>query len=189
MKRSPHLTLTLMAAGAALTACSEPGVTHAVAESSDDCKVNDLADAQACERAFDQALYAHFRDAPRFQGREACLEQFGYCTPAADNAGMVRWQPAMAGYLMTYAPAQVNGVDCNAEPRNAACRDAGTGRRVIAGAPLYREFGTGEYFTADNASAGYRTGLLRGAPSGSRGTAYARPSARGGFGRSGFFGG
>mgnify|MGYP001765037871 CR=1 FL=1 len=193
MKRSRHLTLSIMAAGAVLSGCSDNSVTHAVAESSDDCKLNDFATPEACERAFDQAFFAHQRQAPVFPGRESCQEQFGYCSPVADEAGVLGWRPVMAGYLMSYAPAKVGDVDCNADPRNDQCRahdgGAGAGRVVITSAPLYREFGSGQYFTANNQVAGYTSGLLRGGPT-ARAPTHASTASRGGFGRrSGIFGG
>lgn len=181
-----------MAASAVLSGCSDNTVTHAVAESTDDCKANAFATPEACERAFDQAFFAHQRQAPMFESREACQQQFGYCTPANDAAGFLKWRPVMAGYLMSYAPAKVGDLDCNADPRNDACRShaggAGAGRAVVGSAPLYREFGSGEYFTARNEGAGYTSALLRGGPT-SRAPTYARTASRGGFGRSGFFGG
>lgn len=193
MKRSRHLTLSIMAAGAVLSGCADNAVTHAVAESTDDCKFNRFAPPDACERAFDRAFYVHQQQAPLFEGRDACQHQFGYCSPAADAAGNVRWRPVMAGYLMSYAPAMVDGVDCNADPRNDLCRahagGAGAGRMVIASAPLYRAVGSGEYFTANNESAGYRSALLRGGPTPRSGPSHARTASRGGFGRPGFFGG
>ena len=192
MKRSRNLTLSLMAASVVLSGCADNAVTHAVAESSDDCKANDFASAEACEQAFDRAYYAHQRQAPLFEGRDACQQQFGYCTPAADSAGNIRWRPVMAGYLMSYAPAKVGGVDCNADPRNDLCRAqaGGAGRRVVASAPLYRAFGTGEYFTAANESAGFTSALLRGGPTERHTPSNARTVSRGGFGRrSGIFGG
>lgn len=179
MKRSRHLTLTLMAASVALTGCKE-AVTGAIAESPEHCTSFGFASDADCVKAMDDALSRHLRVAPRFDSGEECV-QFGTCSPVVDASGATLWRPSMSGYLMTYAPAIAGRVDCNEKPRDEACH-AHPGRVVVVSVPLYRDARTGEYFTASNGNVGRSTGLVRGEPGRATAPIYANTYRRGGFG-------
>lgn len=106
MKRSPSLTLALMA-GTAITvsACGdedkkkEEVVLYPTKQA---CLDAGTLPAEACEEAFRNALALHQETAPRFDDPALCEEQFGVgqCEPR-QVGGDSFWGPFFAGYIVS----------------------------------------------------------------------------------------
>ncbi|HYG06203.1 MAG TPA: DUF1190 domain-containing protein [Stenotrophomonas sp.] len=177
MKRSRDLRLSLMRAGAVvalpavLASCDSAPPTGVVLSSSSDCyQLKDPhASTQQCLAAYDQAVAAHQRSAPRFETRYQCDEQFGSCTAVTGDNGQQTWIPPMGGFLLGYALGNMTG--------NRAVYSTG-------GLPLYRDYRSGRYYRPDGGLASKRTGTVRG-PAGSLSTpTRAITVSRAGFGSS-----
>lgn len=179
MKRSTNLKLTLMAAAvpAALAGCEPPPPTGAVVTSVENCVATASMTLEQCQAARSEALAKHSQVAPRFQSAAECDQQFGNCTPVQEN-GQSFYIPPMTGFLIGYAL----GGGFN--------RGYGYG----GGAPLYREYRTGDYIKPSGDVAANRPGTVTGARGNTATPARAITVSRSGFGsrsaaRSSFGGG
>ncbi|MDQ3205224.1 MAG: DUF1190 domain-containing protein [Pseudomonadota bacterium] len=182
MKRSANLKLTLMAAAmpAALVGCEPPQPTGAVVTSVENCVATASMTLEQCQAARVEAETKHAQVAPRFESAAECNQQFGECTAVQEN-GQNRWIPPMGGFLIGYALA--GGLDRN----RGAYGYAG-------GAPLYREYRTGDYVKPSGDVAANRPGTVTGARGSTATPARAITVSRSGFGsrsaaRSSFGGG
>jgi len=154
----------------ALAACGEPEVEAAIFENIQQCISNGDASPEQCEQNFREAKSQHASVAPKYENQEDCQADFGAgkCEPAPyrTSSGSSVFMPLMAGYMMGSML---------------------SGRSSMGSQPLYRSTKSpGTFRTADNRSAGNRTGRTNVARS-----ATSRPSvktatrSRGGFGSSG----
>ena len=172
MKRWSSISVGLMMSVSliALSACEEPRTDASVFESVEQCKRDPLGDPDQCERNFKEAQAQHAAVAPKYATNEDCVADFGAgkCekAPYQTSTGGSVFMPLMAGYMM----GSILG-----------------GRRTMGAQPLYRSTASpGTFRTADNKSAGSKTGRTQVARS-----ATSRPSVksttmkRGGFGSSG----
>lgn len=172
MKRRSTLSVSLLMGASllVLSACEEPRVDAAVYESVEQCKRDPLGNPDQCESNFQAAKAQHVAVAPKYTTKEDCVADFGAekCekAPQQTSSGGSVFMPLMAGYMM----GSFLG-----------------GRRGFGSQPLYRSASSpGTFRTADNKSAGAKTGRTQVAKS-----ATSRPSvktstrSRGGFGSSG----
>ncbi|MDQ3288347.1 MAG: DUF1190 domain-containing protein [Pseudomonadota bacterium] len=173
MKRSANLKLTLMAAAipAALVGCEPAPPTGAVVTSVENCVATASMTLEQCQAAREEAQAKHDQVAPRFESAAECKEQFGDCTPV-QHYGENRWIPPMGGFLIGYA----------------------MGGGFGGGAPLYREYRTGDYVKPSGDIAANRPGKVTGARGSTATPARAITVSRSGFGsrsaaRSSFGGG
>lgn len=182
MKRSANLKLTLMAAAmpAVLVGCEPAPPTGAVVTSVQNCVASANMTLEQCQAAETEALTKHGEVAPRFESAAECDQQFGNCTAVQDN-GQNRWIPPMSGFLIGYALG--GGFDRNRGNYGYA-----------GGAPLYREYRTGDYVKPSGSVAANRPGTVTGARGSTATPARAITVSRSGFGsrsaaRSSFGGG
>lgn len=124
MKRSKSVVLTGMVAGASIsvTACDVPSSAGTPVEaqsytSVDQCKQAGVAPPAECERAYAQAETADAQNAPRFDNRQTCEEQYGVSQCVPRNNGSF-FTPLLTGFIV----GQLLG-----------------NNRGYSGAPLYRD--------------------------------------------------
>jgi uncharacterized protein YgiB involved in biofilm formation len=171
MKRRSSISVGLMMSVSliALSACEEPRVDASVYESVEQCKRDPLGNPDQCESNFKEAKAQHAAVAPKYSTKEDCVADFGAekCekAPYQTSTGSSVFMPLMAGYMLGSL----------------------IGGRSMGAQPLYRSNSSpGTFRTADNKSAGTKTGRTQVARS-----ATSRPSVksttmrRGGFGSSG----
>jgi uncharacterized protein YgiB involved in biofilm formation len=172
MKRRSSISVGLMMSVSliALSACEEPRVDTSVYESVEQCKRDPLGDPDQCESNFKEAQNQHAAVAPKYATKEDCVADFGAekCekAPYQTSTGGSVFMPLMAGYMM----GSILG-----------------GRRTMGAQPLYRPTASpGTFRTADNKSAGSKTGKTQVARSTtSRPSVKSTTMKRGGFGSSG----
>jgi uncharacterized protein YgiB involved in biofilm formation len=104
MKRSQSVVLTSLMAGAglSLTACEGPVDTPVDARSYAsvaECRTAGAIPANQCETAFAQAQKANEQNAPRFDDRQSCEEQFGAAQCAPRNNGSF-FTPLLTGFIV-----------------------------------------------------------------------------------------
>lgn len=104
MKRSQSIVLTTLMAGTglSLSACEGPADTPVDARSYTsvaECRTAGAIPADQCEAAYAQAQKANEQNAPRFEDRRSCEEQFGtaQCTP--HNNGSF-FTPLLTGFIV-----------------------------------------------------------------------------------------
>lgn len=185
MKRSKTLVLTSLMAGTgiSLTACETPPAERPVDALSytsvAECRTGGAVPAAECDRAYAQAQQANDQNAPRFDNRQTCEEQYGVaqCVPR-NNGGF--FTPLLTGFVV----GQLLG--------------NGGGWR---GAPMYRDRngayygGAGQPISRDYLSGRTRVGPSAFNPSArapariqSRSAVISRGGFGGGFGSRGFGG-
>lgn len=106
MKRSKSVVLTSMIAGAgvSVTACDLPSSAGTPVEaqsytSVDQCKQAGVAPPAECERAYAQAQTADTQNAPRFDDRQTCEEQYGVSQCVPRNNGSF-FTPLLTGFVI-----------------------------------------------------------------------------------------
>ncbi|MGH8031451.1 MAG: DUF1190 domain-containing protein [Luteimonas sp.] len=168
MKRSRHLTLTLMAASVPvmLAGCDDGPPTGAVLSSVEQCTSTADATAEECRAAYANAAAQHEKLAPRFDDPAQCNEQFGNCSRTRDETGN-HWIPPMTGFLLGYA---LGGM--------------GSGARYGGSSPLYRDYRSGDYVKPSGDVAANRTGPVTGARGNTAPPVRAITVSRSGFGSS-----
>lgn len=185
MKRSRTIVLTTLMAGTgvSLTACDMDGGKQVEATSYTsvaECRSAGKIPAAQCETAYAQAQKANEANAPRFDNRQTCEEQYGVsqCVPR-NNGGF--FTPLLTGFIVGQALSNIGG-----------------GYR---GAPMYRDR-NGDYYGGAGAriSRDYATGRTRVGTSAfdssaraptriqSRSSVISRGGFGGGFGGRGFGG-
>lgn len=136
MKRSTRVSLVLftsVSAAAALSGCEPapqaPADTGGTFSSKAECVA--VYDQATCDAADKLAQKEHLQNAPKFNDRASCIEQFGadMCRPASNYGGSGDiFMPMMLGYMM--------------------------GNAMSTPAPLY--YGAGSYRERERRGAGYQ---------------------------------
>jgi len=122
----PILALgTIAAGGLALSACGDAPAQDAVYASPAQC-IEAGVEADICNAEYQEALQAHLRDAPRFDGQAACEAEYGAgrCleTPAAGtqtSGGGGFFVPFMTGYLVSSAISNLTNYGAYSSYRNS----------------------------------------------------------------------
>jgi len=181
MKRSRRIELALIGAvPLALAACDQPSLeqreSKLLYQSLQQCVSEGKVSVDVCEKAYADAVQAHFRTAPRFATMAECEAQFGYeqCHPVTTSNGS--WfMPALAGFMIGRALAPHYDYY---DRRGYGWGGYGSGNGDLRGEPIYRSRGDrGEWRTAEGDRFG---GGARGPGASSVGETL----SRGGFGQS-----
>ena len=116
MKRSRSIQLVLMGTvPLLLAACDHPSPTSApqttvAYQGLTQCISDGKVSADICEKAYADAVQAHYRDGPRFDSLSDCEAQYGYdrCNHVQTASG--GWfMPALAGFMVGRALSHNNG--------------------------------------------------------------------------------
>ena len=185
MKRSRSIVLTTLMAGTglSLTACDAEGgkpVDALSFTSVAECRAAGSVPVADCDKAYAQALTANETNAPQFEDRETCEEQYGVAQCAPRNNGSF-FTPLLTGFIV-----------------GQALNNLGSGYR---GAPMYRDRfgnysgGAGGALTRDYMTGRTRVGSEAFNPDAkaprrvqSRSAVISRGGFGGGFGSSGYGG-
>lgn len=180
MKRSQSVVLTTLMAGTglSLTACegeaSKPVDAWSYASVAE-CRSAGAIPADRCEAAYAEAQKANEQNAPRFEDRQSCEEQFGAAQCAPRNNGSF-FTPLLTGFVIGQ---MLNG---GGGYRGAPMyRDRDGNYFGGAGSPIRRDYVSGRTQVgsdAFNASARAPTRVQ------SRSSVISRSGFGGGFGRS-----
>jgi uncharacterized protein YgiB involved in biofilm formation len=113
MKRSRSIVLTTLIAGTgvSLTACEADGgrPVDAVSYTSvAECRAAGAIPAAECETAYAQAQKANEANAPRFDDRQTCEEQYGVSQCVPRNNGSF-FTPLLTGFIVGQALSNVGG--------------------------------------------------------------------------------
>lgn len=106
MKRSRSIELALMGTvPLLLAACDQPRAPHETAllyQSLQQCISEGKVTPEVCRSAYDEALQAQARMAPRYRTLDECAAQFGYdqCQVSGQNSGDHWFMPALTGFLI-----------------------------------------------------------------------------------------
>lgn len=110
MKRSIAVSLVIMGAATALTACEDTTIKSSVFTTVDECSISPDYSRDRCEKDFAEAKKAHEKFAPAFSSQTDCEAEFGVgkCEPsnaentAAASSGGAHssFVPLMMGYMM-----------------------------------------------------------------------------------------
>jgi uncharacterized protein YgiB involved in biofilm formation len=184
MKRSQSIVLTTLMAGTglSLSACDGPADKPVDARSYTsvaECRTAGVISAKQCETAFAQAQKANEQNAPRFDNKQSCEEQFGaaQCAPRSNGSFFT---PLLTGFIV------------------GQMLNSGSGYR---GAPMYRDrdgnyyAGGGSRISRDYVSGRTQVGSSAFNPAAraptrvqSRSSVISRGGFGGGFGGGGFGG-
>lgn len=125
-RHRPLLALgTIAAGGLVLSACGDAPAEDTVYSTAAQC-IEAGVDGEICNAEYQEALQAHLKTAPKFDGRAACEAEYGagQCleTPAAGNQGSGSggfFMPFMTGYLISSAISNLSNYGAYSSYRNS----------------------------------------------------------------------